>query len=249
MGVPYEVVCLTRRMPYEGFDCISQYFFAMSISSKIKRYYEKSRTDVSQEQHTSEPERNSNSNSYNSTTSSISNSHNFSPANFIVFPYVDHEETDRVAGPSIRPLLEVVSRQLEAIQSQIKIPEAETETPSDSDEIPPISQAQSRAARQRMTVGDNSQTPRSKTLRPEYISAKRKGKRRRTEDTLNPAEPELENDPVVDDRPRKEKETTDEFIHFLYLLAFCAWIFFLISLFLLSVIFLFCLYVLHLSYK
>jgi len=297
----------------------------MSISSKIKRYYEKSRTDLSREQHTPEPEKNSNSNSYNSTTSSISNSHNFSPANFFVFPYVDHAETEPLAGPSIMPFLKVASRQLEAIQSQIKLPAAETETSSDSDEIPPISQAaphqsraarqrmtvgdnsqpprsktwrpeysakrqgkrrrtedtlnpqsqikvpeaeaeaddslsdsdeippisqaplhQSRAARQRMIVGDNSQTPRSKTLRPEYISAKRKGKQRRTEDTLNPAEPEPENDRVVDDRTRKE---TDEFVYFLYFLALCALIFFLIFLFLLSVIFLFCLYVLHLSYK
>ena len=150
----------------------------------------------------------------------------------------------------MRPLLQAASRQLEAIQNQIKVPEAEAETEdsrSDSDEIPPISQAPSRAARERMTVGDSS---RSKTLRPESISAKRKGKRRWTEDTLNP-EPEPENERVVDhhdDWTRKEKET-DEFVYFLYFLAFCALIFFLIFLFLLSVIFLFCLYVLHLSYK
>ena len=143
-------------------------------------------------------------------------------------------DSDEIPPISQAPSLKVASRQLETIQSQIKVPDAEAETednPSDSDGIPPISHApppfphRSRAARQRVIVGDNS---RSKTLRPGYISAKRKGRRRRREDTLNPG-----------------------FSYFLYFLAFCALIFFLflIFLFLLPVIFLYCLYVLPLSYN
>ena len=114
------------------------------------------------------------------------------------------------------------------------------DSPSDSDKIPSISQApphQSR--RRRIIVGNNCQ---SKTLRPAYISAKRKGKRRRTEDS----KPEPENERVVDDRTQRE---TDEFAYFLYILALCALIFFVIFLFLLSFIFLFFLYVVHLSYR
>jgi len=185
----------------------------MSISSKIKRYYRQSRSDLSREQHT--PEKNSNSNSYNSTTSSISNSHNFSPVNLFLFPYAEHEETEPLAGPSMRPYLKAASRQLEAIQSKIKVPETEHSSPSDSDEIPPICQAaphQSQAARERMIVGDNTQSKTS--MRPDCISAKRKGKRRRT------------------------KETTDGFVYFLCFLAFLSFL-----IFLLFVIFLFCLYV------
>jgi len=225
----------------------------MSISAKIKRYYGQSRTDLSREQHTPEPERNSNSNSHNSTTNNTSHSHNFSPV-FISFPYADHEQTEPLAGPSTRPILEGLSKQLEALQSQFKVPGAETEAEDnlgDSDEIPLIPSAppifpHSSRPRQGMGVRDSSpQTPR--TVRPEF-SAKRKGKRR--QDALKPPEPEPENDRlVVDDRTRKEKETTDNFYYFLYFLAFCALIFFLIFLFLLTVLFLFCLYVFHLSYK
>jgi len=291
------------------------------FSSKIKRYYGQSRMDLSGEQHTPEPERNSNSNSHNSTSNNTSRSHNFSPV-FISFPYVDHEQTEPLAGPSTRPILEGLSKQLEAIRSQIRVPEAETEAEdnlSDSDEMPPpIPSApplfpHPSRPRQRMSVRDSPQTPRTKTVRPEF-SAKRKGKRRqdalkppepevpeaeteaednlgdsdkmppipsappifphssrprdsyrtttstpefsakrkgkRRQDALKPPEPEPENDRlVVDDRTRKQKETTDNFFYFLYFLAVCALIFFLMFLFLLSVLFLFCLYVFHFSYK
>ena len=251
-SIIYPIPSAFRRALID-ISVISRYLFAMSISSKVKRLYRQSRPDLSQEQHTPEPERNSNSNSYNTSTSSISNSHNYSPANFFLFPYgnvnffalyqislefyliVDHEETEPLAGPIIRPFLKVASR----LQSRIKVPEADAETedsPSDSDKIPPISKApppQSRS--RRIIVGDNCQ---SKTLRPEYISAKRRGKQRRTEDP----KPEPEND----DRTQKE---TDGFAYFLYILAFCALIFFLIFLFLLFVIFLFWLYVLYLFCK
>jgi len=214
--------------------------------------------DLPLEQLSPEPEKNSfNCNSHNSTTSSISNSHNFSPANFFLFPYVEYEQTEPLAGPSMKPFLEVVSKQLEVIQSQIKVPETETETEdnlSDLDEMSPIPSAppifpHPSRSKQRIGVADISPIPRTKTSRPEF-STKRKGKRRRTEDTtLKPPVPEPENDRllVVDDRTRKEKETTDNFFYFLYFLAFCALIFFLIFLFLLSVLFLFCLYVFHLS--
>jgi len=148
--------------------------------------------------------------------------------------------------------LEVVSKHLEALQSQFKLPEAETETEDnlgDSDEMPPIPSAPPSRARQRMGVADSSQTLGSKTSRSKF-SAKRKGKRRRTEDTtLKPNEPENDRLLVVDDWTRKEKESTDNFFYCLYFLAFCALIFFLIFLFLLSVLFLFCLYVFHSSYK
>ena len=136
-------------------------------------------------------------------------------------------------GPSVRPFLEAVSKQIEAI-----IPETASESEenfSDSDDIPSAPPTMACA-------GSTSQTLKSRTWR-DKVSAKRKGKRRRREDTLK----EDTNQQV-----RKQRETSDDFFYFLYFLMFCSLLFiiflFLIFLFLLSVLFLFSLYVFYLSY-
>ena len=117
-------------------------------------------------------------------------------------------DSNEIPPISQAPSFKVTSRQPEAIQSQIKVDTQDS--PLDSDEIPSISQArppflhQSRAARQGMIVEDISptQTPRSKTVGPEYISDK--SKRGRTEGTLNP-DPEPEDDRVPSRVPLKKK--------------------------------------------
>ena len=143
-------------------------------------------------------------------------------------------------GPSVRPFLDAVSKQLEAI-----IPETTSKSEeifSDSDDpsyipsVPPTPQRQ----RKRMACArSTSQTLKFGTSRDE-VSAKRTGKRQRREDTLKE-----ENHQV---RKRREK-TIDNFFYFLYFLAFCSLLFFLIFLFLLSVLFLFSLYAFYLSYQ
>jgi hypothetical protein len=148
--------------------------------------------------------------------------------------------------------LEVASKELEAIQSRIPAPEAESESEeSDSDAIPlPIPSAPPKLhlsqPRQRTPgVGDGSQNIRTKISKHE-ASANRKGKRRRTEDTLKPSQ-EPENDRQELYEVRKQKEITENFFYLLYFLAFCSFVFFLFFLFLSSVLFLFFL-LFHLSY-
>ena len=129
-------------------------------------------------------------------------------------------------GPSVRPFLEAVSKQLDAI-----IPETASKSeeffrdPSHIAGAPPIPHRQ----RKRMGCArSTSQALKNRTSRDE-VSTKRKGKRQRREDTLK-----KENHQV---RKRREK-TIDDLFYFLYFLAFCSLLFFLIFLFLLSVLFL-----------
>jgi len=160
-----------------------------------------------------------------------------------------------VASKQLQVEAILASKQLE-IRSQIKVPEAQTETEesfNDSDEMPqsPIPSAppifrhpSPRQRRGSVGLGDGSQTPGTKTSESIHdVSPKRRGKRRRTEDTLKP-EPENDRRLLVDET-RTQKETwTDNFVYFVYFLAFCAFISFLMFLFLLSVLFiLLCLYV------
>ena len=178
------------------------------------------------------------------------------PNERITSNYIIVEQTEPLAGPdSVLSFLEVASKELEVIQSRIPAPEAEIESEesfSESDEIPqslPIPSAPpkfhpSQPRQRTASVGDGSQHIRRKTLKHEP-SANRKGKRRRTEDTLKPSQ-EPENDHQELDEVRKQKEITENFFYLLYFLAFCSFVFFLFFLFLSSVLFLFFL-LFHLS--
>jgi hypothetical protein len=159
--------------------------------------------------------------------------------------YIIVEQTERLEGSSERPFLQVASKQLEAIQSQIDSPvlEAKTESKkffSDSNEMPrrhqPLSVQSAPPAfhrpRQEMSTGHSSQSHRARTSRC-VASTKKKSKQRRTENSIK------ENDRL----------RTENFFGFLYLLAFCSLLFFLIFLFLLCLLFLFYLYAFHSRYK
>jgi len=191
------------------------------------------------------PETNPNLKSHNITSRSISNSHNLNySATYCYFLSPDVEQMERLEGSSERPFLELTSKQLEAIQSQIDPQVLETETEckiifSDSNEMSrrhqPLAIQSAPPAfhrpRQEMNTGHSSQSYRARTSI--YVVSTKKRSKRRTENSMK-----------ENDRLRMEN-----FFGCLALLAFCSLLFFLIFLFLLCVLFLFYLYAFHSRYR
>jgi len=208
----------------------------MPISSKNKHCRNcQFHTDLARELHSHEEISNT-IKSYNITSSNISYSHNSSYSSTYCYFLSSHvEQTEPLPESTVRPFLEVASKQLEAIQSRIesKVLEAVTESEksfSDSNEMPRRNQSLAIASapptshrpRQDMIARHSSQCGRTRPTR-NVVSSNKKGKRG-TENTIK------ENDRL----------TINQFFCFLYFLAFCSLLFFLIFLFLLSVLFLFC---------
>ena len=182
--------------------------------------YQSIQMDLSQISQMHDPKKDFNLNSHNIATSTISNSHNSDHTNFcflspqgvlltkrqylIVCYVIATEQTE--PGPSVRPFLDAVSKQLEAI-----IPETTSKSEeifSDSDNPSYIPSAPPTPDRQRKRMGcarSTSQTIKSRTSRDE-VSAKRKGKRQLREDTLKEENHQM----------RKRRETIDNFFYFLY---------------------------------
>jgi len=175
-----------------------------------------------------------NLNSHNTTTSSVSNSHNFSPT---ILYFSSH--CVRPPAPSVGPLVEVASK-LEAIRN--RVPGAETE----SEESHKMAQSPNTFHRPRRTMRiRHSSRAHRPTLRPEVV-ARRTCKRQRED---NP-KTELVNDSDRRvDEARNQTKIMDSFFYLLYFLAFCSLLIFLIYLFLLSLLFFCCLYAFQLPYK